>query len=65
MKRHVGSVIGLTSAKRLSEMLETERLAVFGESVAARQARKAGLTELNETEPDAYFDIDAVERKPR
>ncbi len=62
---HAARLLGLTSADQLNEMIETEHQAVFGESVAARQARKAALTELKATDPDAYFDILAVERKPR
>jgi hypothetical protein len=62
---HAARLLGLASAEQLSELLEAEHQAVFGESVATRQARKAALTELKETDPDAYFDIPTVERKPR
>lgn len=59
---HAVRLLGLASAELLSEMLEAEHQAVFGESVATRQARKSALTELKETDPDAYFAIPAVER---
>ena len=62
---HAARLLGLASTEQLSELLEAEHQVVFGENVAARQARKAALTELKETDPDAYFYIPAVERKPQ
>ena len=57
---HAARLLGLVSAEELNAIIEAEHQAVFGESVAARQARKAALTKLKETDPDAYFDIPAV-----
>ncbi len=62
---YAARLLVLASAEDVKSMLEVEHQSVFGESIAARQERKAALTELKETDPDAYFDIPAVERKPK
>lgn len=60
---HALRLAGLVSDKEVNDIIEQTHQNIFGESVAERQARKATLNTLKQSDPDAYFDIPAVERR--
>ena len=55
-------LLGIASHSDISQIIEEEHLAVFGETVSERTARKKSLAELKEQSPDIYYDIPAIER---
>jgi hypothetical protein len=56
----MAGVIDSKDAERVMEKIHEE---VFGETIAARRERKAGLSALKNDDPDAYFDIPTIERR--
>lgn len=60
---HALRLSGVVSDREVNDIIEQTHQDVFGESVAERQARKATLNTLKENDPDAYFNIPAVERR--
>lgn len=60
---HDARRLELAPADAVKAKIEDEHQAIFRKSVAARHSRKAALSELKETDPGAYFDITAIDRK--
>jgi len=60
---HALRLAGVLDDEEANRLIENIHLSVFGESVAARQQRKSSFKDLKNDDPDAYFDIPAIERR--
>jgi len=56
-------MLGIMSTEEVTGMIEQTHFEVFGETVAARKARKDSLAQLKDSAPDEYYDIPAIYRK--
>ena len=60
---HAGEVLGVISNEEGKRLIADLHLQVFGETIDERATRKRKLNALKESDPDAYIEIPAIERR--
>ncbi|WP_370245542.1 hypothetical protein [Alteromonas abrolhosensis] len=60
---HAGEVLGVISNEEGKRLIADLHLQVFGETIDERATRKRKLKALKESDPDAYIEIPAIERR--
>tara|TARA_Y100000994_G_scaffold235792_1_gene225780 strand:- start:4689 stop:4997 length:309 start_codon:yes stop_codon:yes gene_type:complete len=60
---HAGEMLGVISNEQGKSLIAELHLQVFGETIDERATRKRKLNALKESDPDAYIEIPAIERR--
>jgi hypothetical protein len=60
---HAGELLGVISKKQGRALIADLHFQVFGETIEDRAKRKSKLEALKESDPDAYIEIPAIERR--
>lgn len=60
---HAGEVLGVITNEQGKSLIAELHLQVFGETIDERATRKRKLNALKESDPDAYIEIPAIERR--
>lgn len=60
---HAGELLGVISKKQGQALIADLHFQVFGETIDERARRKNKLEALKESDPDAYIEIPAIERR--
>lgn len=60
---HAGELMGLLTKEEGKALIADLHIEVFGETIDARADRKRKLNALRESDPDAYLEIPAIERR--
>lgn len=56
-------LLEIMTDSQIKDMIETQHMAVFGESVEDRRSRKRSLAELKLNDPDAFYEIPPIQRR--
>ena len=60
---HAGEMLGVITNEQGKSLIAELHLQVFGETIDERATRKRKLNALKESDPDAYIEIPAIERR--
>ena len=60
---HAGEMLGVITNEQGKSLIAELHLQVFGETIDERATRKRKLNALKESDPDAYIEILAIERR--
>jgi len=60
---HAGEMLGVITNEEGKSLIAELHLRVFGETIDERATRKRKLNALKESDPDAYIEIPAIERR--
>lgn len=60
---HAGEMLGVITNEQGKSLIAELHLQVFGETIEERATRKRKLNALKESDPDAYIEIPAIERR--
>ena len=60
---HAGELLGIITNEQGKALIADLHVQVFGETIDERATRKRKLNALKESDPDAYIEIPAIERR--
>ena len=60
---HAGELLGIITNEQGKALIADLHVRVFGETIDERATRKRKLDALKESDPDAYIEIPAIERR--
>ena len=60
---HAGELLGIITNEQGKALIADLHVQVFGETIDERATRKRKLDALKESDPDAYIEIPAIERR--